>query len=222
MEYIGVVGVYGGPAWIRFHARSSSLSRSSAATQTPFSPLVGPTCAHPISLIIPIMLWADIPIKGEEPQATKRWKHGTRLVSSGCTRFTSLHRFNRINRRRDACASFVSRRDSRTGHVAVGIDNWSRDTGPSCPRRFERFRENTMCSKIFEIVIRNKVGNELLIQFLWSKSSWQEQPLYMFVFIQESKRISLEYILKGKFLLIISNVSVIVSNYNKEVKLSIS
>lgn len=39
----------------------------------PSAPSWDPLCAHPISLIIPIMLWADIPIKGEEPQqATKR------------------------------------------------------------------------------------------------------------------------------------------------------
>lgn len=42
--------------------------------QTPVFPLeslVGAVGTHPISLIIPIMLWADIPIKGERPSSTK-------------------------------------------------------------------------------------------------------------------------------------------------------
>lgn len=37
----------------------------------PSRSLVGAVGTHPISLIIPIMLWADIPIKGEQPPSTK-------------------------------------------------------------------------------------------------------------------------------------------------------
>lgn len=43
-----------------------SLSFLLASIYPHFTPL-GPTDTHPISFIIPIMLWADIPIKGEEP-----------------------------------------------------------------------------------------------------------------------------------------------------------
>lgn len=46
----------------------------------PSSPFVGAVGTHPISLIIPIMLWADIPIKGEQPLGTKHWKRRTAAI----------------------------------------------------------------------------------------------------------------------------------------------
>lgn len=50
-----------------------SFINATEATTPPVSlePLVGAVGTHPISLIIPIMLWADIPIKGEQPSGTK-------------------------------------------------------------------------------------------------------------------------------------------------------
>lgn len=52
----------------------------------PLESLVGAVGTHPISLIIPIMLWADIPIKGEQPSGHKTLKAAIRQVAP---RFTS-------------------------------------------------------------------------------------------------------------------------------------
>lgn len=74
IERGGCVGCVWGTCMNPF-PRTVFLSFPIVATRhkPPSAPSWDPLCAHPISLIIPIMLWADIPIKGEEPQqATKR------------------------------------------------------------------------------------------------------------------------------------------------------
>lgn len=71
----------------------SRVSFINATEYNPPSPslesLVGAVGTHPISLIIPIMLWADIPIKGEQPSGTKHWKRRTAAIRQVTPRFTS-------------------------------------------------------------------------------------------------------------------------------------
>lgn len=59
---------------------STSFFCQRGQSNPPSSPLVGAVGTHPISLIIPIMLWADIPIKGEQPPDTKHWKQRTAAI----------------------------------------------------------------------------------------------------------------------------------------------
>lgn len=67
-------------------SRVSFINATEAISLRPLSPLVGAVGTHPISLIIPIMLWADIPIKGEQPSGHKTLKATIRQVAP---RFTS-------------------------------------------------------------------------------------------------------------------------------------
>lgn len=99
----------------------------------PLESLVGAVGTHPISLIIPIMLWADIPIKGEQPSGHKTLKAAIRQVAPRFTSSRGSRQIKAVGREPTAVLSGRLTYSFRfvTWHAGMR-DNYSKDAGPLC------------------------------------------------------------------------------------------